>query len=391
VGSNPINRTIHNLKDSYGGLFNYLLIYSAINGIICTVKGACPQMRLFDYSFLKDKPIPANTVNLLTTVEKLTIDRKIMVESYPKLFEELTKVAIVQSIISSNAIEGIITNDDRIKGLLNGTVSPINHNENEILGYKDVINLIHINYQDYSFSEEQVLFFHRLLLSYERPPYAGKYKTNDNVIMEISADGMRSVRFRPTPAKETQAAMEQMILAYMDARDDSSIHQLLLIPCIILDFLSIHPFSDGNGRMSRLISLLLLYKNGFNIGKYISFENQINLYKKEYYQSLKLSSEDWSHGRNDYYPFINYFLVTLIRCFNELDKRVSILAPKVTNKKERIKTTIEKSLVPLSRKELQELWPDIALDTIKKVLIELQNDGYIQKIGNFKNAKYKKQ
>jgi len=348
-------------------------------------------MRIFDYSFLKNKPIPAHTVNLLTTVEKLTIDRRALVGVYPKLFEELTKIAIVQSIISSNAIEGIVTTDDRIKGLLNGSVSPINHNENEILGYKDVIDLIHNNHNDYAFSEEQILTFHQLLLSYERPSYAGKYKTTDNVILEISKNGTRSIRFRPTSAKETQAAMEQMILAYIDARDDSSINQLLLIPCVILDFLSIHPFSDGNGRMSRLLSLLLLYKNGFYIGKYISFENQINLYKKEYYQSLKLSSENWGNGGNDYYPFINHFLVTLIRCYNELDKRVSILSSKVTNKKERIKITIEKSLVPLSRKELQELWPDIALDTIKKVLIELQNDGLIQKIGKFKNAKYKKQ
>ena len=347
-------------------------------------------MRFFDYSFLKDKPIPAHTVNLLTTVEKLTIDRRTLIDSYPKLFKELTKISIVQSIISSNAIEGIVTTDERIKDLLNGSVSPINHNENEILGYKDVIDLIHHNYDEYDFTEEQILAFHQLLLSYERPSYAGKYKTSDNVILEISKNGTRSIRFKPTPAKETQASMEQMILAFMDARDDSNINQLLLIPCVILDFLSIHPFSDGNGRMSRLLSLLLLYKNGFSIGRYISFENQINLNKKEYYQSLKLSSENWSNSANDYYPFINHFLVTLIRCYNELDKRVSILSSKVTNKKERIKITIEKSLVPLSRKELMELWPDIAVDTIKKVLIELQNEGTIQKIGNFKNAKYKR-
>lgn len=347
-------------------------------------------MRIFDYLFLKNKPIPAHTVNLLTTVEKLTIDRRTLIDSYPKLFEELTKIAIVQSIISSNAIEGIVTTDERIKGLLSGSVSPINHNENEILGYKDVIDLIHHNYDEYDFTEEQILAFHQMLLSYERPSYAGRYKTSDNVILETAKNGTRSIRFRPTPPKETQVAMEQMILAYMDARDDSSVNQLLLIPCVILDFLSIHPFSDGNGRMSRLLSLLLLYKNGFSIGKYISFENQINLNKKEYYQSLKLSSENWGNSKNDYYPFINHFLVTLIRCYNELDKRVNILSSKATNKKERIKITIETSLVPLSRKELMELWPDIAVDTIKKVLIELQNEGIIQKIGNFKNAKYRK-
>ncbi|MGD9887522.1 MAG: Fic family protein [Bacilli bacterium] len=345
-------------------------------------------MRIFDYSFLKNMAIPANTVNLLTTVEKLTIDRKVMVEAYPKLFEELSKIAIIQSIISSNAIEGIVTTDERIKNLLKGNVSPINHNENEILGYKDVINLIHVNYADYSFSENQILAFHQLLLSYERPSYAGKYKNADNVILAIDQNGRRFVRFRPTSAKDTKQAMEQMILAYLDARDDSSINQLLLIPCVIMDFLSIHPFSDGNGRMSRLLSLLLLYKNGFDIGKYISFENQINQNKSEYYQSLQLSSKDWEIGENDYYPFINHFLVTLIRCYNELDKRVNIISSKAMSKKERIKMTIEKSLVPLNRKDLLELWPDIALDTVKKGLIELQDEGIIQKVGNFKNAKY---
>lgn len=345
-------------------------------------------MRNFDYSFLKQKAIPAYTVNLLITVEKLSINRKAMVESYPRLFNELTKIAIVQSIISSNEIEGIVTTDKRIMALLSGSVSPINHNENEILGYKDVTNLIHNNYKDLTLSKSQLLAFHQMLLAYEKPPFAGKFKENDNVIMEVSVSGKRSIRFIPTPAKETEEAVDQMLLAYLEARDDARINNLLLIPCVIFDFLAIHPFSDGNGRMSRLLSLFLLYKHGITIGKYISFENQINLFKGEYYASLKASSTAWDEGTNDYYPFINNFLVTLIRAYNELDKRITILSTKVRSKKERIKITIEKSLVPLTRKEIHELWPDIALDTLKKALLELQNEGFIAKIGNFKDAKY---
>lgn len=345
-------------------------------------------MRRFDYSFLKNKPIPANTIALLTTVNNLATERNVMKVSYPDLFGELSKLAIVQSVISSNAIEGIVTTDDRIKGLLAGNVSPINHNENEILGYKDVLNLIHSNYGMYQFSEDQILDFHRLLLSYERPSYAGSYKKEDNVIMEVDAFGIRSIRYKPTSALETKPSMEQMVYAYIDSRDDVNINQLLLIPCVILDFLCIHPFSDGNGRISRLLSILLLYKNGYDIGKYVSFENQINNHKKEYYEALKNSSFKWADNDNSYFPFINHFLMTLIRCYSELDNRFNILSEKKLNKKDRVKEAILKSFIPVSRKDILELWPDISLDTIKKALIELQNEKIIVKVGNFKDAKY---
>lgn len=242
----------------------------------------------------------------------------------------------------------------------------------------------------YSFSEEQILAFNKLLLSYESPIYAGNYEKEDNVIVEIDAKGRRFVRFTPTLAKDTKQAMQQLVLAYMDARDDEKVNQILLVPCVILDFLCIHPFVDGNGRMSRLLSLMLLYKKDYVIGKYISFESQINKFRYEYYEALKYSSYEWGEGNNNYFPFINNFLMTMIRCYRELDKRFDILSGENLNKKERVREAILKSLVPVSRRDIQILWPDISIDTIKKALIELQKQGIIQKIGLFKDAKYYK-
>lgn len=346
-------------------------------------------MKKYDYSFLKIGSIPANTLVLLSSLIKVSTESNGVIREYTNIFDSLTKIAIAQSVESSNAIEGIVTTDKRIKGLLEGTVSPINHDEREILGYKDALNIIHRNYSDLRFNEEEILSLHKTMLSYEMPFYAGKYKEQDNVIMAVSKDGIRSIRFRPISAEETPQAMKQLFFAYMDYSHDSSVNPLLLIPCIILDFLCIHPFSDGNGRMSRLLSLLLLYKNHYTIGKYVSFENQINLYKNEYYEALRLSSNGWEKNENSYFPFIDNFLSTLLRCYRELNGRFDILNEKYTSKKDRIKETILKSIVPISRKELQRIWPDIAPDTIKKALIELQNEGIIQKVGNYKDAKYK--
>ena len=183
-------------------------------------------------------------------------------EEYTQIFTELEAVAKVQSIKSSNAIEGIVTSDERIAAIVNQNSAPLNHNEAEIAGYRDALNEIHLGFEHIDFRERDILRLHEIMMSFAGYEYGGQYKTDDNVILEIDADGNRRVRFRPTPADETPKAMEQLELAYMEARSDANINQLLLIPCVILDFLCIHPFRDGNGRMSRLLSLLLLYKTG---------------------------------------------------------------------------------------------------------------------------------
>ena len=239
-----------------------------------------------------------------------------------------------------------------------------------------------------SLSEELVLNLHRILLEQTELPYGGQYKTEDNMIRETYSDGTSRVRWTPVSAKDTPEAMKQLYLAYTDARDNSEIDQLLLIPCVILDFLCIHPFRDGNGRMSRLISLLLLYKNGFDISRYISFEEQINAMKGSYYEALKQSSAGWHENTNDYIPFIENFLFTLYLCYKELDKRFLTLGTKKISKKKRVEGAVMNAFLPISKKELQDLMPDISATTIEQVLGSMIKNGVIRKIGSTRNAKY---
>ena len=345
-------------------------------------------MRKFDYSFLNNGLLPAKLVNLTATIYSLKTMAGTRKEEYEKIFTELEKIAKVQSVKSSNAIEGIVTSDERIKEIVNQSSEPLNHNESEIAGYRDALNEIHLGYEDIDFRENDILRLHEIMLSYSGYEFGGKYKSDDNVILEADDEGNRKVRFRPTSAKETPKAMEQLILAYMDARSDSNINQLLLIPCVILDFLCIHPFRDGNGRMSRLLSLLLLYKNGFDAGKYVSFEEQINNYKSYYYESLEKSSEGWENNENTYIPFIENFLSMLYMCYKELDKRFSVVNSGKITKKARIEATILNSLTPLSKSEICNILPDVSPTTVEAVLGAMVKDGRVKLIGKSKASRY---
>jgi Fic family protein len=226
------------------------------------------------------------------------------------------------------------------------------------------------------------------MLSHTGDSLAGKYKQTNNVIIELDSQGNRKVRFRPVPADETGAAMEQLELAYLDACSNSNINQLLLVPCVILDFLCIHPFRDGNGRMSRLLSLLLLYKNGFDAGKYISFEEQINKYKDLYYDALKKSSLGWNTNENDYFPFMQNFLSTLYMCYKELDKRFAVVHGKRVTKTARVEATVLGSLIPISKAEICAIHPDISPTTVEAVLGKMVKAGQIKRIGASRGARY---
>ncbi|MCQ2748620.1 MAG: Fic family protein [Clostridia bacterium] len=249
-------------------------------------------MKKFDYSFLDNGLLPGSLINITGSIYALKTGANFRKEKYERIFTELNKIAIVQSVKSSNSIEGIVTTDERIEAIVNQNSKPLNHNENEIAGYRDALNEIHLHYDDIEFNETTILRLHEILMSYTANDDAGKYKSQNNYIIEEDNDGNRKIRFKPLDAKDTPNAMEQLVLAYQDASSNSNINQLLLIPCVIIDFLCIHPFRDGNGRMSRLLTLLLLYKNGFDVGKYISFEEQINNNKGNYYEALRLSSVD---------------------------------------------------------------------------------------------------
>ena len=344
-------------------------------------------MKRFDYSFLEKGMLPAGLVNVVSAIAELRARESQMKESYPGVFTRLESIARVQSVKGSNAIEGIITTDQRVNEIVNQNSAPLNHNEMEIAGYRDALALVHGNHDSLDTRERDILRLHEIMLSYA-PISGGAYKQSDNVIMEVDAAGQRRVRFAPTPAKETAAAMEQLVLAFMDARSNYSVNQLLLIPCFVLDFLCIHPFADGNGRMSRLLSLLLLYKNDFDAGKYISFEEQINRGKWDYYEALRLSSDGWHENTNSYFPFIESFVATLLYCYKELDKRFAVVHAKKVNKRERVEATVLNSLLPISKQEICYVLPDVSPTTVEAALAAMVRNGAVDKVGSGKKTKY---
>lgn len=345
-------------------------------------------MRRFDYSFLGNGLLPANLANLTAGIASLKTMAGIRKEEYIRVFTELEAIAKIQSVKSSNAIEGIVTSDERIAAIVNQNSAPLNHNEAEIAGYRDALNAIHLGYEHIHFRQSDILRLHEMLLSVAGHEHGGRYKTVDNVILEVDASGNRKVRFSPTPAAETEAAMEQLELAYLEADSDAGINPLLLSPCVILDFLCIHPFRDGNGRMSRLLSLLLLYKNGYDVGKYVSFEEQINNRKASYYEALRRSSEGWHTNGNTYFPFIENFLSTLYMCYKELDKRFAVVHGKRITKKARIEATVLNSLTPLSKTEICKILPDVSPTTVEAVLGAMVKDGTIRRIGAGRASRY---
>lgn len=347
-------------------------------------------MRKFDYSFLNNGLLPASLVSLTANISALKTMAGIRKEEYAQVFTELEAVAKIQSIKSSNAMEGIVTSDERIAAIVNQNSAPLNHNEAEIAGYRDALNEVHLGFEHIDFRERDILRLHEIMMSLAGYEYGGQYKTDDNVILEVDADGYRRVRFRPTPAKETPKVMEQLELAYMEARSDANINQLLLIPCVILDFLCIHPFRDGNGRMSRLLSLLLLYKNGFDAGKYVSFEEQINNYKDYYYEALRQSSDGWETNENSYFPFMENFLSILYLCYKELDKRFAVVHGKRITKRARIEAVILNSLTPLSKAEICKILPDVSPTTVEAVLGAMVKSGAVKRIGASRSARYLK-
>ena len=345
-------------------------------------------MHKFDYSFLDNGLLPASLVNLTASISSLKTMAGVRKKDHIKIFTELEAIAKVQSVKSSNAIEGIVTSDSRVAEIVNQNSAPLNHNEMEIAGYRDALSAIHMGYEYLDFRQADILRLHETMMSMTGYEYGGRYKTSDNYILEEDNQGNRRIRFRPTSAAETPAAMEQLELAYMEARNNANINQLLLIPCVILDFLCVHPFRDGNGRMSRLLSLLLLYKNGFDAGKYVSFEEQINNYKAYYYDALAQSSAGWETNDNSYFPFIENFLSMLYMCYKELDKRFAVVQGKRITKKARVEATILNRLTPLSKAEVCKILPDVSPTTVEAVLGAMVKTGSVRRIGSGRAARY---
>lgn len=345
-------------------------------------------MHIFNYNFLKFINIPSSFISMTSYIAELQNESVRKKVEFPTLFTRLQSIAIVQSIKTSNQIEGLVTSDKRIKEIIEQDSVPLNQTEQEITGYRDALKFIHENYSILQMSEEMILNLHSILLSKTNYEHKGQYKKKDNIITERFKDGTTRIRFKPVKADETSFAMEQLVLAFLEANSDPSINKLLLIPCFILDFLCIHPFEDGNGRMSRLLTLLLLYNTKYDIFKYISFEEQINKIKDRYYYSLKESSINWHENKNDYIPFIENFIFTLYLCYLELDKRFLTLKSGKVSKTKRIEEIILNSFIPISKKEIYELVPDVSISTIEAVLSRLIKENKIIKLGSTINAKY---
>lgn len=291
-------------------------------------------------------------------------------------------MAKIESVKASNAIEGIVTTDDRIRALVVGGAAPLNHTEAEIAGYRDVLEEIHTNHTAHDFRESDIQSFHARMMRLADPSADGAWKTDDNVIAERMSDGRRRViRFQPTSAAETPETMRQLVLAYIEARDDAYVNKLLLIPCVILDFLCVHPFRDGNGRLSRLLTLLLLYRNGFDAGKYVSFEGAVHARILDYYAALKESSIGWNENTPRYFPFMIDFLTTLYSCYSELDKRFASVEAKRVTKKSRIEHAVLESFTPLSKVDICRILPDVSPTTVEAVLGKMVRDGRIRRIG----------
>lgn len=345
-------------------------------------------MHIFDYSFLKDELLPAQLVTLASNISSLKVKSSVRRRDNAAAFRQLEIQAKIESVKASNAIEGIVTTDERIRAIVAGGSKPANHTEAEIAGYRDVLAEIHVNHDLHDFVEGDIRAFHAQMMRLADSDADGAYKTSDNLIAERLPDGSRSVRFRPTSAAETPEAMRQLVLAYVEARDDAAVNKLLLIPCVILDFLCVHPFRDGNGRLSRLMSLLLLYRNGFDAGKYISFEGAVNAHKSEYYQALGESSVGWNENHPRYVPFIVNFMTTLYRCYQELDRRFASVSAGRVSKRTRIEQTVLNSLTPLSKADICGILPDVSPTTVEAVLGAMVRNRQIRKLGEGRATRY---
>ena len=346
-------------------------------------------MREFNYLKLMELSLPVNIYHTIAKIHEYKGKQELYVKNYPDVLDKMIDVAKIQSTKSSNAIEGIYTNDARLNELMNKKAEPRNRNEEEIAGYRHVLDIIHENYTYIEFNKNDILTLHNQLYSYSYVNYKGKFKTLDNTVMEVDALGNRKVRFQPVSSFETENYFDKMVEAYRKALKEN-IPTLILIPVLIHDFLYIHPFDDGNGRMSRLLTLLLLYKFGYFVGRYISIDMLIEESKESYYEELKRSSEKWHTGENDEIPFIRYMLGVLLKAYEECDDRFNLIGNEKLTSPERVLSVIQRSLEPLSKKDIMILCPDISQRTIERALKELYDNSKIKQVGSGRSTKYVK-
>ena len=345
-------------------------------------------MRSFNYKKEYQKLLTPEIVGYLTQIHEQKGQQNLFIEAHKDVLSELLEIAKIQSTEASNRIEGIITTDDRLKKIVMNKTTPKGRGEREIAGYRDVLNTIHENYDFIPVRPGMIQQLHRDLYKYSNSAIGGSFKNNDNVIAEELTDGTKRVRFEPVSAWETPAAMDSLCNAYHEALTDAEIDPLILISMFILDFLCIHPFNDGNGRMSRLLTLLLLYRFGYVVGKYISIERVIADSKETYYEALQDSSMGWHEGENDYLPFVRYMLGIVIAAYREFASRVDILITRGLSKPERVREIIRSTTGKITKAQIMKECPDISQKTVERALKELLDSNEIIKIGGGRYTSY---
>ncbi len=345
-------------------------------------------MHSFDYTNITDALLTTDIVNLLSAIYEYKGRQNLFIESKADILSSLLKVAKIQSTESSNLIEGIFTSDKRIGELVRDKAEPHDRNESEIAGYRDVLALIHENYDYMAPRSKVILQLHRDLYKYSPSSIGGRYKNVDNFIEEQDIEGHKFIRFKTMPAFETPAAMDALCDSFLRELDKGEADALLLIAVFIFDFLCIHPFNAGNGRMSRLLTLLLLYRSGYIVGKYISIEMLIEKSKNTYYEALQDGSEGWHDNKNSYQPFARYYLGVILNAYKEFSLRIEYLTNKSITKAQRIEEILKTHLGKMTMVEIQGLCPDISYSTITKSLNALINKGTVLKIGGGRYSAY---
>ncbi len=347
-------------------------------------------MHTFDYRETPKKLLTPDIVNMLSLLHEFRGKQELYIEAESDVLTALLDIAKIQSTKASNKIEGIYTSDERLEALVMEKSEPRNRSEEEIAGYREVLATVHDSYEYIPIRPNNILQLHRDLYSFSSSDTGGKFKNTDNVIAESGKDGKQRVRFAPVPAFQTAEAMEMLCAEFNSAIERSEYDALLLIPMFVLDFLCIHPFNDGNGRMSRLLTLLLLYRSGYIVGKYVSMEMLIEKTKETYYEALQSSSTGWHENSSDYTSFVKYYLGIVLKGYNEFQDRIEHLKYRKLSKTDRVKAIFDKKLGIIKKSDIASLCPDISETTIERTLKELLESGFVEKVGKGRATGYVK-
>ena len=344
-------------------------------------------MRTFNYSSIRDNKWDSEMLGLIAAIYKEAGKQEMYLKQRPEELEKLVEIAKIQSTEASNAIEGIVTTNLRIRQLVKEKTTPKNRNEQEIAGYRDVLNIIHDSFDAIPITQNYILQLHKILYNHMNNPVAGRTKTVQNYISATYPDGHTETLFTPLAPYETPAALDRLCEEYNRVIGNMEVEPLIAIPVFIHDFLCIHPFNDGNGRMSRLLTTLLLYRNGFFVGRYVSLEAKIARNKDLYYDALSASQNGWHEGTDDPVPFIKYLLGTILAAYKDFSDRFSLVETR-RSALETVKLATENKIGRFTKQDIRELCPALSVSSIEGALRKLVESGELKREGNGKSTCY---